>query len=150
MARIERDGPFSAFPGVQRQFAVLAGEGVELVWPGRAVTLTPRSGPLAFDGAQAPGCRLLGGATDDLNLMATQGAGQAHLQRLVPGHAWRPRARWRGLYSHASALLEVAGSEWPLPAGTLAWSDAADEPAWTLHAAHAGHAFAMWLAEAPP
>lgn len=148
VARIDRDGPFSAFPGVQRHFVVLAGTGVELAWPARRVALSPRSEPLAFDGADAPDCRLLDGATDDLNLMAPASAGRAHLDRLAAGHAWRPAARWCGLYTHEAALLEVAGSEWPLPAGTLAWSDATDEPAWTLHAAHPGHAFALWL-EAP-
>jgi uncharacterized protein len=146
VAHIDRDGPFSAFPGVQRHFVVLAGAGVALSWPARTVALSPRAEPLAFDGAEAPGCRLLDGPTDDLNLMTRQDAGRSHLQRLEPGHAWAPTARWRGLYTHEAAVLEVAGSEWPLPAGTLAWSDAPDEPAWTLHAAHAGHAFGLWLA----
>ncbi len=146
VAHIAQDGPFSAFPGVRRQFVVLAGAGVELAWPDRVAQLTPRSEPLAFDGAVPPGCRLLDGPTDDLNLMARADAGSAHLERIVPGHAWQPAARWRGLYTHEAAVLEVAGSEWPLPAGTLAWSEAADEPAWVLHAAHAGHAFGLWLA----
>jgi hypothetical protein len=144
VARIAHDGPFSAFPGVARHFAVLAGAGVELAWQDRVVHLTPRSEPLAFDGADPPACRLLDGATDDLNLMARSDAGTARLERIVPGHAWAPRARWRGLYTHEAALLEADGSEWPLPAGTLAWADA-DAGAWTLHAAHAGHAFGLWL-----
>ncbi len=148
VARIDRDGPFSAFLGVQRHFVVLAGAGVELSWSGRDLTLSPRAEPLAFDGGEAPGCRLLDGPTDDLNLMAQQGAGRSHLERLAAGHAWKPAARWRGLYTHEAAVLETAGSEFPLPAGTLAWSDAADEPAWALHAAPAGHAFGRWLEEA--
>ena len=43
--------------------------------------------------------------------------------------------------------LEAAGSEWPLAAGTLVWAGDApsDEGAWLLHAAHAGHAFGLWL-----
>lgn len=147
VARIEHDGPFSAYPGVARHFAVLAGAGVELRWPGRQAALTPRSPPLHFDGADAPEARLAAGATDDLNLMARQEAGPAHLERIVPGHGWNPPARWRGLYTHEAAVLELAGSEWPLPAGTLAWSegDEARHGAWVLHAAHAGHAFGLWL-----
>lgn len=144
VARIGRDGPFSAFPGVARHFVVLAGTGVELAWQDRVVHATPRSEPLAFDGADPPACRLLDGPTDDLNLMVTAAAGPARLERLVPGHAWRPRARWRGLYTHEAAVLEAEGAEWPLPAGTLAWS-AGDTGPWVLHAAHPGHAFALWL-----
>jgi uncharacterized protein len=147
VARIAADGPFSAFPGVARHFVVLAGAGVELAWQDRVVHLNPRSEPLAFDGADPPVCRLPAGPTDDLNLMARADAGRAHLERLVPGHAWRPLARWRGLYTHEAAVLEAAGSEWPLAAGTLVWAGDApsDEGAWVLHAAHAGHAFGLWL-----
>ena len=44
-------------------------------------------------------------------------------------------------------MLEAAGSEWPLAAGTLVWAGDApsDEGAWVLHAAHAGHALGLWL-----
>lgn len=149
VARIERDGPFSAYPGIARHFAVLAGAGVELAWEGRVAQLDARSEPVAFDGAEAPACRLVHGATDDLNLMARADAGRSQMQRAMPGRAWRPTALWRGLYTHEAALLEVDGSEWPLPAGALAWSDHADNSAWTLHAAHAGHAYWLWL-EADP
>ena len=149
VARIERDGPFSAYPGIVRHFAVLAGTGVALSWGERVLPLTPKSEPLAFDGADAPACRLLADATDDLNLMARHSAGRSHLQRAEPGRAWQPHARWRGLYTHEAALLECAGSEWPLAAGTLLWSGDAAGTAWTLHAAHAGHAFWMWLEGAP-
>ena len=69
LADIERDGPFSAFLGVQRHFAVLEGAGVELQFDGRWQRQTRDAPPLAFDGAQAPDCRLIDGATRDLNLM---------------------------------------------------------------------------------
>jgi uncharacterized protein len=145
VAHIGQDGPFSAFPGLVRHFAVLAGGGVALSWQDHVAQLTPRSEPLAFDGGDPPLCRLLAGATEDLNLMTRADIGTSHLQRAIPGRAWKPAARWRGLYTHEAALLESAGSEWPLPAGTLVWSDSPDDTAWTLHAAHAGHAFWMWL-----
>lgn len=69
VADIAADGPFSAFPGVTRWFAVLAGEGVVLTLPDGEHTLRPGDAPLCFDGAAAPGCRLLDGPTVDLNLM---------------------------------------------------------------------------------
>ena len=74
LADIERDGPFSAFPGVQRHFAVVEGAGVVLTLAGRTHTVTAGGDPIAFDGALAPGCRLVDGPTRDLNLMLQGGA----------------------------------------------------------------------------
>jgi hypothetical protein len=69
VADIERDGPFSSFPGVQRWFCVLQGEGVLLEFNGQNKRLRLGDAPLGFDGAAAPGCLLLAGPTRDLNLM---------------------------------------------------------------------------------
>lgn len=71
LADIDADGPFSAFPGVERWFVVLEGAGVELDFGDRRIALRAGDAPLRFDGAAAPGCRLLGGPTRDLNLMLT-------------------------------------------------------------------------------
>lgn len=102
VAEIEADGPFSAFPGIDRAFAVLSGAGVVLDLP--AGTRRLESGQsVDFAGEAAPGCRLLGGPTRDLNLMARRAAGRA---RLAPAPTHRP-ARWRGLFAD----------------GTLWWTD---------------------------
>lgn len=69
LADIHRDGPFSDFPGITRWFVVLDGAGVALDFGGDEHALRPGDAPLRFDGAAAPGCRLLDGATRDLNLM---------------------------------------------------------------------------------
>ena len=45
VADVERDGPFSAFPGVQRWFAVLEGEGVELTVDGERRRIAARTRP---------------------------------------------------------------------------------------------------------
>ena len=73
VAEIERDGPFSAFPGVQRWFAVIEGAGVLLSFDGAERSCRRGDAPLAFDGGEAPGCHLLDGPTRDLNLMARGG-----------------------------------------------------------------------------
>jgi environmental stress-induced protein Ves len=93
MADIATDGPFSAFPGIERWFAALAGAGVVLAFPEgerRVITGDP---PVRFDGGSAPGCRLLDGPTCDLNLM--QRGGRATMRpveagRLVAGlYPWK-------------------------------------------------------------
>jgi len=69
VADIAADGPFSPFPGVTRWFTVLDGAGVRLAFPERTLNVQRGDAPLCFDGADAPGCTLLDGATRDLNVM---------------------------------------------------------------------------------
>jgi len=72
VAEIEASGPFSAFQGVDRRFAVLAGDGVRLETAGHPpLELTPANQLLhAFPGDVPTHCTLLGTATRDLNFMA--------------------------------------------------------------------------------
>jgi uncharacterized protein len=110
LADIAADGPFSAFPGVERWFAVLEGDGVELQFGDRLIAQRPGDAPLRFDGADAPGCRLLGGPTRDLNLML-QGPG-GELRAAAAGDrspAW-PR---RGFFVAATRTLL-----WPFDGAT--------------------------------
>lgn len=127
VARIDRDGAFSSFAGLQRWFAVLQGHGVRLQLPQGPVTQTAASEPLAFDGEAAPMCTLLDGATEDLNLMARRDAGRARMARALPGggraHALVGTPRWRGLFTLQSCTLLVGSQALPLAGGTLAWSD---------------------------
>lgn len=134
VATIDRDGPFSRFDGVQRWFTVLSGAGVRLRLPGGEVHLVPGDPPLAFDGADAPGCTLLAGSTRDLNLMALQGAGRAGMREAVAGPPLTGSHRWRGLYTTAAAALQTDHGPrlLPLPAHSLAWTDLADAGPWTL------------------
>ncbi|HNU11126.1 MAG TPA: HutD family protein [Rubrivivax sp.] len=133
VARIEHSGPFSAFPGIWRGFTVLQGQGVTLDLPGGARTLTPADDPIAFDGEAAPMCHLLDGPTEDLNLMARREAGSARLRRARPGDAIEGTTRWRGVYAHGRAHLDVDDHTTTLHAGTLVWSDGAESSCWRLH-----------------
>lgn len=140
LADIEQDGPFSPFPGVQRHFAVLQGSGVELMLAGQALRLTPASEALTFDGAAAPGCRLLGGATRDLNLMLRGRPGE--LQRAQGDVVWQGRWAWRACFTVAPARLFGAdGSVHELPA----WSLALELPAGPLRLQRADDQPAYWL-----
>ncbi|MFO1338283.1 MAG: HutD family protein [Burkholderiaceae bacterium] len=124
VAEIERDGPFSPFPGVARCFAVLQGAGVVLGLAGGSETLTPASPPLAFDGAEAPSCRLVDGPTRDLNLMARHAAGRPQMRPARAGEQAPPGARWCGLYAATACSLDRAGEPAAtLPAHSLAWCD---------------------------
>jgi environmental stress-induced protein Ves len=153
VADITQDGPFSAFPGIDRCFTVLQGAGVVLTLRGADLHLTPDSEPLAFDGADAPGCRLISGATRDLNLMVRQSTGRAWMQRAVAGQPWSPiamqsgndtavpapspqgtnpqhprgRWAWRGLYTHGPACLDTPGGRIALPDAALLWSGTGTE-----------------------
>ncbi|TAG68758.1 MAG: HutD family protein, partial [Burkholderiales bacterium] len=65
VADVESDGPFSAFSGVERYFAVLEGEGVELEGVG---AIRAGDSPVKFEGDTARNCRLFNGPTRDLNV----------------------------------------------------------------------------------
>ena len=90
LADIDRDGPFSAFPGVERWFAVVEGAGVRLSFADHEQRIGPHDHPVRFDGADAPGCQLINGRTRDLNLMLRGGARGV----MVRGEAWYGRDEW--------------------------------------------------------
>lgn len=83
VARIDSDGPFSEFMGVERWFAVLRGNGVTLQFPDRRVVLGHKDPALQFSGETACNCSLTRGPTLDFNLMV-QGisAKMARIDRL--------------------------------------------------------------------
>jgi environmental stress-induced protein Ves len=69
VARIDSDGPFSEFMGVERWFTVLRGNGVTLQFPDRRVVLGHKDPTLQFSGETACNCSLTRGPTLDFNLM---------------------------------------------------------------------------------
>lgn len=133
VADIERDGPFSPYPGVQRCFAVLEGVGVVLAFADRELTLTTGSEPLTFDGADAPDCRLMAGPTRDLNLMVRGGAGRATMRTAAgDGCTCASPSPWRGLFTTGPLRLDVgSGALLALPASSLAWCESPAGP-WRL------------------
>lgn len=152
VADIGEDGPFSAFPGVSRAFAVLRGAGVQLRWAAnRSALLTTGSAPLRFDGGEPPVCQLLNGATQDLNLMVQRASGQAGMAQADASTRSLPAGpRWRGMYlAEGEAWLQRGDAPaTPLAAGTLAWSDNCPHD-WQLDGPQAApQAWWLWL-EAP-
>ncbi len=86
MAVVERDGPFSIFPGIDRTLCVLEGAGVALDFgasEGDARVLTPASDPFHFAADRALEARLLAGTITDLNVMTRSARCRHSVQRLT-------------------------------------------------------------------
>lgn len=109
IAEIERDGPFSTFPGIERDLLLLEGNGIELDFDDEpAQRLARRFERVHFAGERAVYCRLLAGPTRDFNVMVRRAA-------IVADVAARPLVG-------SMLLFPEAGAEWlvHVHAGTLA------------------------------
>lgn len=138
VAEVDRDAPFSAFPGVDRCIVLLEGAGMRLL-PGDGGpgwTLARPYEPLQFPGDVALRGELLDGPCRDFNVMTRRGAWHAEVERLdaAPAAAGRSDAglvicaagRWQvgeevlavgqGLVWRAPISSQPAR---PLAAGTL-------------------------------
>jgi environmental stress-induced protein Ves len=83
MARVERDGPFSAFPGVDRTLSILEGEGLRLAIAGSpAIELDGVTAPYSFPADQPTDSALLGGPVTDLNVMTRRGRFKHAMRRV--------------------------------------------------------------------
>ena len=149
VARIDRSGPFSAYPGVERWFAVVQGEGVVLRFANRRVMLGAGSEPVRFEGAAAPDCGLLDGPTQDINLMVRSDAGRGAMLLARSGEDWVSTAWLRAVFTTDAATLQIDGSDAvDLPPSTLAWREEAGQQVWRLRPGNAaGNAplRAWWL-----
>lgn len=109
IAEIERDGPFSAFPGIERDLLLLEGNGIELdIGEEPARRLARRFERVHFNGEAEVQCRLLAGPTRDFNVMARRDA-------IVADVGARPLVG-------SMLLFPEPGAEWfiHVHAGTLA------------------------------
>lgn len=147
VADIAADGPFSAFPGVERWFATIHGAGVELAVqarPGHAGSsahrhrVTAASGPVRFDGDAPTQCRLIDGPTQALNLMLRGARGR--LLPVVDAQAWTPDDPSAGLYSTVAGRCNGIA----LPPDSLLWFDEAPPRLAFSATAHSGSAPVAW------
>ncbi len=146
VADVEQDGPFSAWPGVERWFAVLDGAGVDLVIDGVAHRVTPATAALRFDGAAITACRLVDGPTRDLNLMLRGARGS--LESVVDAEAWRPAALHCGLFAASAGRCRADDAEFDMPAHSLSWFDEA--PRSMTFTAEPMQGRSWWLSASPP
>lgn len=79
IAEIDADCRYSAFPGCDRQQALLSGEGATLRFDdGRELALEPPHGRIAFAGEEAPACQVQG-RVQAFNLFTRRGRATAEL-----------------------------------------------------------------------
>jgi hypothetical protein len=160
VADIEADGPFSPFPGVTRWFAAVTGAGVRLSFPNGQPTLRdvrPGDAPLRFDGADAPGCALLEGATRDLNVMVRRDRADARVTSASFLDAAEPGdGPGFGFFALQPLVLHGADAQpLALPALTLAWAESPPDTlrAWSIAPAHGAWEHTLpgyWIRLLPP
>ncbi|MFC9848129.1 HutD family protein [Streptomyces sp. NPDC060223] len=76
LAEVAADGPFSAFPEVDRILTVVEGAGMDLTVGGERRLVNSRYVPQDFRGDVPTDCRLLDGPVVNLNVMWRRGGGR--------------------------------------------------------------------------
>lgn len=80
---ITADSPFSSFAGLDRQFMLVSGNGVELSCPEFTRRIDAPLEPFAFRGEWDVQCRLLDGPVQVLNVMTRRGRAGARIEVLA-------------------------------------------------------------------
>lgn len=144
LAEVDKAGPFSAYPGVERWFAVTSGAGVILELGEDAHTLDVSSQPLRFDGALPARCTLRDGPTRDLNLM-TSAASQGRMLAVHGGIAWECALPQRGIFTRVAGTWSGGtGAPIDLAPDTLLWCEGAALQRFVFHPHQADARFPGW------
>ena len=133
VATIAADGAFSVFAGIYRSITLLSGDGVLLHGEHGTHRLDQPLVPFAFAGETPIRATLLGGASEDFNVMTRRGRCRADVK------VWRYAVDGPSTPPHAALLLAVQG-DWRCavagdaptlltPGSGLWWSHAAARPA---------------------
>lgn len=121
MATVASDGPFSAFPGIDRTLSILEGNGMTLLIDGRdPARLTQADEPLAFPADVATSASLIDGTIVDLNVMTRRGKLTHRVRRLAleGERSLTSDAATAMLFCHRGAVtLEGDGQTMVLSAG---------------------------------
>jgi uncharacterized protein len=113
IADVASDGPFSAFPGIDRFIMVIEGNGMELTVDGRPRRLDDLFEPFAFSGNAKTDCRLIAGPIRDFNLMVARsyGSGALRVRHLAAGE--------NALFAENVAALHVLRGQIELQSGSV-------------------------------
>ncbi|MEO7916806.1 MAG: HutD family protein [Dokdonella sp.] len=130
IADIEQDGPFSIFPGVERDLFMLRGNGIELNIDGSAQRLDRALQRIHFSGDSEVHCRLLNGATRDFNVMVRARSIVAYIAATEPlqdlAIAGPIGSQWLVHCCSGDATLALDGQTIRLNAGDSARIDSPD------------------------
>jgi len=117
IAEVDSAAPFSLFAGIDRQIALLDGDGFTMTLDdGRVHALTTPYAPFAFPGEARVEVALAGGPTRDFNLMVRRARARGDVQ------AWRGPAT--GAPDPATVLVYCARGTIDTPDGRLHAGDA--------------------------
>ena len=116
VAEVDSAAPFSSFPGVDRQIALLRGAGFTMTLDRqqRHTLVTPFE-PFAFPGEADVEVELVDGATQDFNLMLRRGKADGRIDVL---HGVGPH-----VVNHNVVLLYCAAGQCATPDGVLSVGD---------------------------
>lgn len=100
LADLERDAPFSSFPGMDRTFTLVAGGPVRFLFEDGGELACPPLVPILFPGERPLACRLGSGPARALNVIADRArfAASVAVLRLADGHAARLAAGTTALH----------------------------------------------------
>lgn len=151
VAEVTASGPFSRFEGITRWFAVLKGAGVALTVRTPSDSddagacehrLTTTDPALCFDGGANTYCALLGGPTQDFNLMVADDCLPARMVR-VQGNMTVLAVATKTIAIYAvdsGASVRFNTEDLFVPAGTLVWRTLTKAATVHIHCEHA-----LWM-----
>jgi environmental stress-induced protein Ves len=139
LADVERDGPFSPFPGIDRTIVLLEGAGMRLRGAARETDLTTPLEPHAFSGDAAVDCTLVAGPVRDFNAMFRRGRARGSVTVVREGEGEPGFTRLRLVYAVTGSheCVGATGAPITLEAGQALLLD------------EAGAGDAPWLAIRP-
>ncbi len=126
MAAVTADGPFSAFPDVERTLAILKGAGINLVIAGLKQHLTRASAPFTFPADAAAHATLIDGDILDLNVMTRRNCFSHSLRKFSRATTIPVSGTVNIVFAQSAGLLIDDGnqSNWLLLGDTAIFGDA--------------------------
>lgn len=132
IAEIEQDGPFSPFPGVERDLFLLDGNGMDLLVDDREVRMDQPLQRIHFSGDSAVDCRLIDGPTRDFNVMVRARTTVAYIAGTTSSNATvvagPAGSQWLIHQIDGQSVLAIEGVETRLGAGDSVQLDSPDAP----------------------
>jgi len=153
IATIAQDGPFSAFPGIDRSITLLSGAGVHLfAKEGDAAEkvdhlLSSPGEPFAFSGDTALDSRLLADVTTDFNIMTRRGV--CHSSVVAKRQSFELETSLGGVLYVLSGQWLLNGKPFAEARGGVWWNDAsAANEQWQI-SSEQGDGLLLWAAILP-